>query len=136
MLYLKTKRDSNSSTRRTPLEKKDLSGGQIENGESNPNREVRSLVPARDADLGTRLFSASEAGSLCSRWESFQVRFVDEPKLSVKEADQPVGEAISHLTKGVATERQRLDRGDDVSTEDLRCSFRRSRSIFERLLWI
>ena len=123
-------------TRRIPIEKVDLSDRQIENGESNPNREVRSPIPARDAELATRLFSAGEAGTLRSRWESIQVGFVDEPKRSVKEADQLVGEVISQLAKGVSAERQRLDRGDQVSTEDLRCSFRRYRSIFERLLSI
>jgi len=126
------------STRKTPTEQQNLNGGQLENGESSPNREARP--PARDADPAVRLFSTGETGSLRSRWEGIQVGFVDEPKRSVKEADQLVGEVISHLAEGFATERQRLasqwDRSDDVSTEDLRCSFRRYRSIFERLLSI
>src|SRR5215469_15878263 len=130
------------SKRKTPTEQQNLNSGQLENGESIPNRQARP--PARDADPAARLFSTREAGSLRSRWESIQVGFVDEPKRSVKEADQLVGEVISHLAEGFATERQRLasqwDRSDDVSTdvstEDLRCSFHRYRSIFERLLSI
>jgi len=125
------------STRKTPTEQQNLNSAQLENGESIPN-QARPL--AGDADPATRLFSRDEAGSLRSRWGSIQVGFVDEPKRSVKEADQLVGEVISHLAEGFATERQRLasqwDRSDDVSTEDLRCSFHRYRSIFERLLSI
>ena len=125
------------STRKTPTEQQNLNSAQLENGESIPN-QARPL--AGDADPATRLFSRDEAGSLRSRWGSIQVGFVDEPKRSVKEADQLVGEAISHLAEGFATERKRLasqwDRSDDVSTEDLRCSFHRYRSIFERLLSI
>ena len=125
------------STRKTPTEQQNLNSAQLENGESIPNQ---ARPPARDADPATRLFSRDEAGSLRSRWGGIQVGFVDEPKRSVKEADQLVGEVISHLAEGFATERQRLasqwDRSDDVSTEDLRCSFHRYRSIFERLLSI
>jgi len=125
------------STRKTPTEQQNLNSAQLENGEAIPNQAPQ---PARDADPATRLFSTDEAGSLRSRWGGIQVGFVDEPKRSVKEADQLVGEVISHLAEGFATERQRLasqwDRSDDVSTEDLRCSFHRYRSIFERLLSI
>jgi hypothetical protein len=125
-------------TRKTPTEQQNLNSGQLENGESIPKRQARPPILATDAEPATRLFSTGEAGSLRSRWESIQVGFVDEPKRSVKEADELVGEVIGHLTEGFATERQRLasqwDRSDDVSTEDLRCSFRRYRSIFERLL--
>jgi|SRR5215469_4428813 len=126
------------SARKTPTEQQNLNSAQLENGEPIPNHEARP--PAGKTDPATRLFSTGEAGSLRSRWEGIQVGFVDEPKRSVKEADQLVGEAISHLAEGFATERQRLasqwDRSGDLSTEDLRCSFRRYRSIFERLLSI
>ena len=110
-----------------------------EQPEKSPNPQARSPIPVRD-DLAAQLFSAGEIGNLRSRWESIQVGFVDEPKRSVKEADQLVGEVISHLAEGFATERHKLesqwDRSDDVSTEDLRRSFRRYRSIFQRLLTI
>jgi len=122
------------STRKTPTEQQNLNSAQLD-GESIPNQ---ARPPARGADPSARLFSTDEAGSLRSRWGGIQVGFVDEPKRSVKEADQLVGEVISHLAEGFATERQRLasqwNRSDDVSTEDLRCSFRRYRSVFERLL--
>ena len=128
------------STRKTPVGQQNLSNEQLKIHESNPNYQTHPPILVSDTDPTAKLFSAGEAGSLRSRWESIQVRFVDEPKRSVKEADQLVAEIISHLAEGFTTERQRLesqwDHCDDVSTEDLRCSFRRYRSIFERLLSI
>ena len=119
------------STRNAPTEHQ---------GESRPNHQARSPILVRDTDSAAQLFSPGEAGSLRSRWESIQVGFVDEPERSVKQADQIVAEVISHLAEGFTTERKKLEsqwnRSDDVSTEDLRCSFRRYRSIFERLLSI
>lgn len=119
------------STRNAPTEHQD---------ESSPNLQARSPILVKDTDPTAQQFSKGEAGSLRSRWESIQVGFVDEPKRSVKQADQLVAEVISHLAEGFTTERKKLesqwDRSDDVSTEDLRCSFRRYRSIFERLLSI
>ena len=117
-----------------------LSSEQLERGEASPNHQAHPPIPVEDTDPTAKLFSAGEAGNLRSRWESIQVGFVDEPKRSVEEADQLVAAVISHLAEGFTTKRQRLesqwDRSDDVSTEDLRCSFRRYRSIFERLLSI
>jgi hypothetical protein len=116
------------------------SSEQLERGEASLNQKARAPIPVGDTDPTAKLFSGGEAGSLRSRWENIQVGFVDEPKRSVKEADQLVAAVLSHLAEGFTTERQRLqsqwDRNDDVSTEDLRCSFRRYRSIFERLLAI
>ena len=117
-----------------------LSSEQLERDETSPNHQARPPILVADTDPTAKLFSAGEAGSLRSRWENIQVGFVDEPKRSVEEADQLVAALISHLAEGFTTERQRLesqwDRSDGVSTEDLRCTFRRYRSIFERLLSI
>ena len=75
-----------------------------------------------------------------SRWEDIQAGFVDEPRSSVQKADELVAEAIKHLSEGFADAREMLERqwdqGNDVSTEDLRLSFRRYRAFFERLLAI
>lgn len=126
--------------RKTATRQQDLSSEQLERRESSPNHQASPSILVGDTDSAAKVFSAGEAGSLRSRWEGIQVGFVDEPKRSVKEADQLVAEIISHLSEGFTTERQRLesqwDHSDDVSTEDLRCSFRRYRSIFERLLSI
>jgi hypothetical protein len=84
------------------------------------------------------LFAENEAQDLRSEWERIQAGFVDEPRNSVQEADQLVASAIKRLSDVFSDERARLerewDRGDNVSTEDLRISLRRYRSFFDRLL--
>ncbi len=72
------------------------------------------------------------------RWEEIQASFVDEPRTSVEAADQLVAEVMQRLAEGFARERsdleQQWDRGEDVSTEDLRVALQRYRSFFQRLL--
>ena len=84
------------------------------------------------------LFPANEAQDLRARWDSIQAGFVDEPRRAVEEADSLVAAAMKRLAETFADERQSLeaqwDRGDDVSTEDLRLALRRYRSFFGRLL--
>jgi hypothetical protein len=85
-----------------------------------------------------QLFLAGEAQDLRSRWDSIQTRFVDEPRQSVQEADALVAATINRLADIFVQERSKLesqwDRGDKVSTEDLRLSLQRYRSFFTRLL--
>jgi hypothetical protein len=67
-----------------------------------------------------------------------QAGFVDEPRSAVEQADSLVAGTMKRLAEMFAEERSRLesqwDRGDDVSTEDLRIALRRYRSFFGRLL--
>lgn len=91
------------------------------------------------ADAATApLLTEDEAGDLRRHWEQIQGGFVDEPRRAVEEADQLVAAAMKRLAEVFASERSQLegqwDRGDDVSTEDLRIALRRYRSFFERLL--
>jgi hypothetical protein len=73
-----------------------------------------------------------------SRWEKIQGGFVDEPRRAVEEADTLVAELMQQLADSFAQERRGLegqwDRGDEVSTEDLRIALQRYRSFFDRLL--
>lgn len=84
------------------------------------------------------LFPAEDAGELRGRWDSIQAGFVDEPRKAVESADSLVAAAMKRLAETFADERARLeaqwDRGEDVSTEDLRVALRRYRSFFGRLL--
>ena len=61
-----------------------------------------------------------------------------EPRKAVEQADGLVASAMKRLAEVFAEERSKLeqqwDRGDSVSTEDLRLALRRYRSFFERLL--
>jgi hypothetical protein len=84
------------------------------------------------------LFSESEVGGFRSRWSDIQLAFVDEPRQAVEDADNLVASVMKKLAEGFANERAGLerqwDRGDNVSTEDLRVALQRYRSFFDRLL--
>ena len=93
---------------------------------------------SRTGDGSTPLFEPAQAEHLRSQWIEIQTKFVDEPRRSVEEADQLVASAIKTLAEVFANEREGLehnwDRGDDVSTEDLRVALQKYRSFFDRLL--
>jgi 5'-deoxynucleotidase YfbR-like HD superfamily hydrolase len=99
---------------------------------------AQGAAPTKDAEAPTQLFVPSEAQEFRTKWEKIQAGFVDEPRKAVKDADELVDAAIKKLSEIFAEERAKLerewDRGDDVSTEDLRLAFRRYRSFFDRLL--
>jgi hypothetical protein len=84
------------------------------------------------------LFSPDETKEFRARWDAIQVSFVDDPRGVVKQADTLVAVTMKRLAEMFAAERAKLedqwDRGDNVSTEDLRLALRRYRSFFGRLL--
>jgi hypothetical protein len=86
------------------------------------------------------LFDKGEAEQFRSRWYAIQAGFVDEPRKAVQEADELVAAVMKRLAEVFAGEREKLesdwDRGDDISTEDLRVALRRYRSFFDRLLQV
>ena len=99
--------------------------------------------PGSSADDGgesTPLFDEAAIEKHRERWQAIQADFVDDPRQAVKQADELVAELIQQLAKSFADERSRLeghwDRGDDVSTEDMRIALQRYRSFFGRLLSI
>jgi hypothetical protein len=102
----------------------------VSEAEVNPSGDEGGAAAALLAD--------EDAGGFRSRWNEIQVRFVDEPRGSVQKADGLVAEMMGRLTQMFSEERTRLEgqweRGDDVSTEDLRIALQRYRSFFERLL--
>ena len=104
----------------------------------NANQMSADAHQGSDSDERTALFSPDEANSLRGQWDSIQVGFVDEPRQAVERADQLVAGAMKRLAEVFAAERERLekqwDRGDSVSTEELRLALRRYRAFFGRLL--
>ena len=100
-------------------------------------RETSGTVAALDGQAGP-LFSSDEANEFRTRWDTIQAGFVDEPRESVAQADSLVAGAMQRLAEMFADERAKLDgqwdRGDSVSTEDLRLALRCYRSFFGRLL--
>jgi hypothetical protein len=100
--------------------------------------EVRNATTDRAASDATPLFPNNELEDLRNRWSGVQTAFVDEPRSAVERADGLVASAMKRLAEVFAEERSRLeqqwDRGDNVSTEDLRIALQRYRSFFQRLL--
>jgi hypothetical protein len=84
------------------------------------------------------LLPEEDSTTFQQRWRDIQVRFVDEPQGAVRDADGLVAEVMQRLAGTFAEERSRLEgeweRGDDVSTEDLRKALQHYRSFFQRLL--
>ncbi len=117
------------------LNPQDISTRSISNDVRSSN-EVRS-IPERTSEA-TPLFPEGELEGLRSRWSDVQTAFVDEPRNAVEKADGLVAAAMKRLAEVFAEERSKLeqqwDRGDNVSTEDLRLALQRYRSFFQRLL--
>jgi hypothetical protein len=86
----------------------------------------------------TPLFPEDQLRELESRWNDIQTGFVDEPRSAVQHADSLVASTMQQLAEAFSRERSQLEqqwsRGDSVSTEDLRVSFQRYRSFFQRIL--
>ena len=107
--------------------------------DQDPRADVNQSRPS-PASPGnpTPLFSESDVTDLRGRWSNVQASFVDEPRKAVQEADNLVASVMKRLAEGFAKERSTLegqwDRGDNVSTEDLRVALQRYRSFFDRLL--
>ena len=101
----------------------------------------RSEMPSRAGTAATDHDNPPllpDGEGLQSQWEEIQVRFVDEPRGAVEDADALVATVMQRLAEGFAQERERLEaqwgRGEDISTEDLRVALQRYRSFFQRLL--
>jgi hypothetical protein len=84
------------------------------------------------------LLKRDRANDLHRRWHALQSTFVDDPRVTVEQADALVDELLQDIAKGFKDARAELERqwsgGDDASTEDLRLTLQRYRSFFERLL--
>jgi hypothetical protein len=84
------------------------------------------------------LLNEEELKGFRLRWDQVQASFVDEPRLAVKQADGLVANMVKRLAEEFSTARGELekqwDKGEDVSTEELRQVLRRYRSFFNRLL--
>jgi hypothetical protein len=96
---------------------------------------------AAEADAGSEhepLLPPDQSERFTTRWQEIQASFVDQPRESVEQADALVADLMQRLAAGFSNEREGLesqwDRGDDVSTEDLRVALTRYRSFFDRLL--
>jgi hypothetical protein len=84
------------------------------------------------------LFPQERAAEFRSRWDDVQRSFVDDPTQAVCKGDELVAQVIQSLAETFA--KQPADTNgaelDPSATENLRLTFRRHRSFFERLLSI
>jgi hypothetical protein len=107
---------------------------------SRPLETSRTLESTQKNNDAAPLFPGNELEGLRARWKEVQIAFVDEPRKAVQQADGLVASAMKRLAEVFAEERSKLeqqwDRGDNVSTEDLRVALQRYRTFFERLLSI
>jgi hypothetical protein len=109
-------------------------GGERERGAEDESAERVD----EDRDEREPLLDHETTTTVRGRWETIQGSFVDEPRNAVQEADALVADLMQQLADSFASERQTLesqwDRGDKVSTEELRVALQRYRSFFDRLL--
>lgn len=118
-----------------PASASETRAAQASAAQSDPLQSSGKVSKISDA---TPLFPVQELEGLRTRWKAIQTAFVDEPRDAVQQADGLVASAMQRLAEVFATERSKLeqqwDRGDNVSTEDLRVALQRYRTFFERLL--
>ena len=84
------------------------------------------------------LLNREESEQFRTRWNEIQGKFVDEPRSAVEQADELVTEVIEFITEMFNNEHRSLEaqwnKGNDVSTEDLRKALQGYRSFFNRLV--
>jgi hypothetical protein len=121
----------------------DVSQADVESGRAKPVRSERADLQSgqprgTSASDNTPLFPDDQLKDLQARWDDIQTGFVDEPRNAVERADSLVASTMQQLAEAFSKEREKLeqqwDRGDNISTEDLRMAFQRYRSFFRRLL--
>ena len=95
-------------------------------------------APAIRPEDHVTLFADTESTQFRTRWTDIQTAFVDAPRAAVERADSLVADMLKRMAETFAGERANLekqwDRGDDVTTEDLRIALQRYRAFFDRLL--
>ena len=98
--------------------------------EDTPEREDRP-------EQGSSYLPTQTSDQVNQRWQHIQSGFVDDPRKSVSEAHQLVGELVQRIVDTFTNERHELERQwseGDASTEDLRVCLQRYRDFFSRLL--
>ncbi len=83
------------------------------------------------------LFTEEKVTGYRDRWQLIQIGFVDDPRQSVREADELVAAVISDLATTFAEHKSELEgqwRQGEPATEELRVALRRYRAFFDELL--
>lgn len=101
--------------------------------------ENRTAASENEENEGlVALFEDEESSRFRTEWLNIQSKFVDNPRASVREADELVASVLKSVTMSFHNRRSSLEKewnsGGNVSTEDLRVALKRYRSFFDRLL--
>jgi hypothetical protein len=110
--------------------------GEVPTGEDADQRD--ELMPGGmvAAPVGD-LLGTDQSNGLRSRWQELQLRFVDDPRGVVTEAQSLVAEAVQSLTTALTDQQNDLDglaSGGNGDTEQLRVALQRYREFFDRVL--
>ena len=93
---------------------------------------------AAEQEDGLQFWAGGEADDLRSHWMNIQTSFVDDPHKSVMQADDLLQSTIDSLTESFREResalRREWDGSGEPSTEDLRLTMRRYRTLLEGLL--
>jgi hypothetical protein len=123
-----------------------VEGGEIPRDPSSERVEPERTEPASSTGPGASTPWSSHGGLLPDdelsdyqrRWDELQVRFIDEPRRSVREADDLVGEVTRKIadrfTSGRKDFEQRWESDNEPTTEELRQAVQRYRDFFQRLV--
>lgn len=115
-------------------------GRQIPRDPSSERVVPQSGGPGTTTDWNAQsgLLPDDELSGFQRRWDDIQVGFIDEPRRSVREADDLVGEVTHQIAQRFTDSRQdfeqRWDGGDEPTTEELRQALQRYRDFFQRLV--
>ena len=116
----------------------DVEEERVEEQPRTEQRPVESRQATTSREELVPLFETDEAKRFRTQWLNIQSKFVDDPRESVKQADELVASVLKSVTMGFSDRRVSLEQqwnsGDDISTEDLRVALKRYRSFFDRLL--
>ncbi|WP_436837217.1 hypothetical protein [Micromonospora matsumotoense] len=96
-------------------------------------RPAAENVPSDAATL----FEADAAQGFRDRWRDVQLRFVDDPRAAVGEAQSLVEEAIRALSEALAAQKEKLggwQGAGEADTEQLRVAVRQYRDFLDRVL--
>ncbi len=132
-------REESATNRTTVIDRPERApAAPVQERQREPAPRSDAGVNAPESESPAALFTEHDAADLKKRWGDIQAGFVDAPRRAVEQADSLVADVTKRLAEGFANERGSLehqwDRGDNVTTEDLRMVLRRYRSFFDRLL--
>jgi hypothetical protein len=117
-------------------ERRELSTADLVRNAEAQDRAVKA--PAGESGMAHSLFPGDRIDPLRKEWSEIQTAFVDAPREAVQRADALVAHTMKQIAEVFADERGNLerqwDRGDNVTTEDLRIALQRYRTFFDRLL--